>query len=252
MKYRILIVEDNLAFAISMEEKLHEWDHDVIGIIDNGNEAIETIQKENPDIILMDINIKGDFNGIEVAHSVKELDSSIIFVTGEKDENIFNAATNTKGISYLVKPFDMLSLRGAVELATINKVQKAIKPNDSMQIEIQSSIDASTSDTKKLYFRKKKELIQIDLIDLNWMESDRNYCDLYTKDQRFTIRISLRRLQELLPTDKFIKVHKRFIVRLDAIDKVVLSKNQIHIGENIIFLGRKFRTEFLDRIRRIR
>lgn len=245
MKHRILIVEDNLTFAISLEGKLYEWGHEILGIVDNGNDAIKKIQDEKPDIVLMDINIKGDFNGVEVAHAIKDMDTFVIFITGEKSEDVFNEAMKAKGVSYLVKPFDMLSLRGAIEFAMAKYTHSEIS---SPTIEPENVTETPVSDAKKLYFRKGKELIKVDLLDLNWMESDRNYCDLYTKDKRFTLRLPLRRLEEVLPKDKFMKVHKRFLVRLNAIDKVVLSEAKIYIGENSISIGRKFRADFLDRI----
>ena len=247
--FRILIVEDNLVFAVRMEEKLEEWGHQVLGIIDNGNEAIETAKKIIPDIILMDINLMGDYNGIEVAQNLKDLNIPIIFITGEKDEATFKAALDSHGVSYLVKPFDMLSLRGAIELASS---KSNLSPTlENRIIEEENLPDEPIADTQKLYFKSGKELVQVNLMDLNWLESDRNYCDLYTNDRRFTLRISLRKLLQQLPADKFMKIHKRFVVRIDAIDKVVLSENKVYIGEEAISLGRKFRADFLKRIKRI-
>ncbi|RMG84034.1 MAG: response regulator, partial [Bacteroidetes bacterium] len=116
MTPRILIVEDNLPFAINIESYLEEWGYTVTGIAENGKTALWHIVNDQPDLILMDIHINGNVSGMDIALAVKDQNIPIIFITGERDENMYESAKNTRAVSYLVKPFDMLTLKAAIEL----------------------------------------------------------------------------------------------------------------------------------------
>jgi DNA-binding response OmpR family regulator len=113
---RILIVEDNLTLAINLEAHFVEWGYEVLGIINSSEDALEFIEDAKPDVVLMDINIKGEMNGIEVTKAISHLNIFFVYITAERNQETYDLAAATKGVSYLVKPFDMLTLRGTIEL----------------------------------------------------------------------------------------------------------------------------------------
>jgi DNA-binding LytR/AlgR family response regulator len=233
-KYRIFIVEDNLPFAIKLEQALLKWEYDVIGIASNSEEALAVIKKEQPEIILMDIYIEGDFNGIEIVNQMKNVNSAIIFMTAEKNEETYKEAINANVVNFLIKPFSMLTLRAAIDLA----IKKQAVPNPSEQ-----------NQYPLIYVKKNNELVKINTRDINWIKSDLNYCDLYLKDTRLTIRTSMIRFyNKQLPKNNFIQVHKSFIVRIEAIDKINLGEKTLTIKDQIIPIGRSYRKNLLNKI----
>ena len=105
-KLRIFIVEDESIVAKDIQNSLVKLGYEVIGIANNGKEAIEKIIETAPDLILMDIMIKGDLTGIDVSDRIKEQVSiTVIFLTAYADEGTLSKAKITEPYGYILKPF---------------------------------------------------------------------------------------------------------------------------------------------------
>jgi len=121
---KILIVEDEGIVALDLEQRLNDMNYNVVGIAGNGNEAIKKTEKLRPDIILMDILIKGDLNGIETAQKIQDLyNIPFIYLTGSLDSTILERAKTTEPSGYISKPFDDTEIQNAIQ-RTINNHQK--------------------------------------------------------------------------------------------------------------------------------
>lgn len=114
VKKKILIVEDEYLISFLMEHYISESCATVIACVDNGDDAIEISKREKPDIILMDIRIEGDKDGIETALEInKNKNIDIIFTSGNSDEITTNRAKKANMLGFLVKPInkeDLLNL----------------------------------------------------------------------------------------------------------------------------------------------
>ena len=121
-KIRILIVEDEVIVAMTIEDSLVNRGYEVIGTVDNGYSAIELAGKENPDIILMDIRLNGDLDGIETVERINEkMDIPVIFLTAHSDEETLSRVLRTKPYSFLIKPFREKELYANIETAIIRQ-----------------------------------------------------------------------------------------------------------------------------------
>ena len=115
---RILIVEDDAIIAMDMEQILTRKGYDVVGRVDRGEKAISAVEEKKPDIVLMDINIKGNIDGIAVAKKLlDELKLKVIYVTAYSDINMKERAFETEPIGYLVKPLRESELVAMIEYA---------------------------------------------------------------------------------------------------------------------------------------
>lgn len=226
-KHRILIIEDNLSFAINLELNLLEWGYDVIGIVDNAKDAFEIIEKKTPSLILMDINIKGHINGLEIASKVQDKNIPVIFATSRRDDETFESVKSLNGVSFLVKPFDLLTLKGCLELNIKNK-----------------------EEGQNVYLKKNKVLYKVPVQNILYVKSDQNYCDIYSEDNYFVNKISLKKLMEILPKNLFVKVHKSYLVNISSITEINVSKNQVKIKDQVIPIGRNFKKSFLEIIKK--
>ena len=112
MRKRVLIVEDNLMIAYLMETYLQESGYvEVIGSVDNGADAIKMAIDLNPDVILMDIRIEGDIDGIETADMINESSEiPIIYTSGNSDQKTTDRASKSNMQSFLVKPVNKQEL----------------------------------------------------------------------------------------------------------------------------------------------
>jgi PAS domain S-box-containing protein len=118
----ILIVEDERIVAHDLKKDLENFGYTVCGIASCGRDAISMAEEEHPDLVLMDINIKGNIDGIQVAKVMKNrFNVPVIFLTGYADENTLERVKEATPAGYLVKPFKQREVRAAIEIALEKK-----------------------------------------------------------------------------------------------------------------------------------
>jgi len=115
---KILLVEDDDIIARVEDWRLKNLGYTVCGRATNGAEAMELVADKKPDIVLMDINIKGEIDGIETTKRIKKIfNVPVIYVTSHSDGVTLQRAKETKPDGFIIKPFDDNDLRVAIELA---------------------------------------------------------------------------------------------------------------------------------------
>ena len=130
---KILIVEDEVITAMSLQHLLEHWGCGKCEQVSSGKEAIEKAMSEKPDIVLIDINLRGETNGIEVAKQLQaRFCVPIIFITGYSDEETIKEAKKIKPVGYFVKPLDFNKLRLTIESVT-HKQKKNLKQEKKLK-----------------------------------------------------------------------------------------------------------------------
>ena len=114
---RILIVEDEIITAMDLTRQLEDMGYVVVDIITKGQEAIEKAAMYHPDLLLMDIMLDGDVDGIEVAEQTKELDIPVVYLSAYTDKNTVERAEKTSPYGYLPKPYQANELHSTIETA---------------------------------------------------------------------------------------------------------------------------------------
>ncbi|PKQ60785.1 hypothetical protein BZG02_18115 [Labilibaculum filiforme] len=118
MKKKILIVEDDSLISTIFRMFLKELGYDLIGIVEDGKEAIRICEKTKPDIILMDVHLGGDLDGIQTTELIKtKFDIPVIFLSSDTEESTIQRVINIHSYGYLVKPIDKKELGISIELA---------------------------------------------------------------------------------------------------------------------------------------
>ncbi|MCE5214424.1 MAG: response regulator [Methanobacterium sp.] len=118
---KIVLVEDQTIEAMNIKKSLESFNYQVPYIASNGPEAIEKIHKIHPDLVLMDVVLQGEMNGIDVATKIKHLDIPVIFITAYTDESIIKKATATQPYGFIVKPYNDTELKFAIRMAVYKK-----------------------------------------------------------------------------------------------------------------------------------
>jgi CheY-like chemotaxis protein len=117
-KSKILIVEDEGIVALDLESRLRGMGYAVVGVADSGGEAIQKAIETRPDLVLMDIRLKGDVDGIEAAEVMRaRFDVPVIYLTALVDEDTMRRAKATHPCGFIAKPFEEDELRDAIEAA---------------------------------------------------------------------------------------------------------------------------------------
>jgi len=115
---RILVVEDEAVVALDLERDLQEMGYAVCAVTASGEEAIASARRLQPDLVLMDIVIRGEVDGIDAARQImRETDVPVVFLTAHGDAGTIVRAAQTAPYGYLTKPFNSESLRAAIEVA---------------------------------------------------------------------------------------------------------------------------------------
>lgn len=122
---QVLIVEDELLIAKNIAKKIKDMGHEVTQIVSSGEAAIQSVNANPPDLILMDIAIKGALDGIETALQIKPLDIPVVYLTAYADDATLERAAATGCYGYLIKPFKERELFVTIKMVTIKHQEQA-------------------------------------------------------------------------------------------------------------------------------
>ena len=120
---KILIVEDDPIYADAIEMMIEKMGHQTIGITENSNEVLRMVKATQPDLLLLDICIKGEADGIQIAEQIPA-SIPVIFITSLHDQQTFDRAKKTTPFAYITKPIDQKSLQRSIELALYQQMNK--------------------------------------------------------------------------------------------------------------------------------
>ncbi|HFA48566.1 MAG TPA: response regulator transcription factor [Bacteroidetes bacterium] len=241
-KIKILIVEDEPLFATEMEMLVHGLGYQVVHVTDNSNEALYMANMMEPDLIIMDINIEGKYNGIEVAEKLKEKQIPILFVTSLKDEALYERAKKTSYVGYLIKPFDKLTLQSNIEFV----LQKLLR-NDMNQDNYEGwKEDLMVKNC--LLIKTQTNLQKVPVEDIVYVQSHGNHCMIHTvENEKHLVNISLVRILKKLPEKAFIRIHKQYIIQLNMIENLSIGGNEVRLKNLSLPVGRTFKDRLISR-----
>jgi len=218
-KLNVLIVEDDLLLAIETESQLKKMGYDVVGIADNSGTAFELIYSDSPDVILMDIDIKGKMTGTQIGEKIKHLNIPILYLTSFSCDKHFEEAQKSNIIGYLVKPVQPFTLKTALALA----IKKTLVNEDGKNNEG----DFVSKDN--FFFKKNDIYIKVSISSISYIQADGNYSEIFLKSgEKFIARITLSRLEEALAKEDFMRIHRKYIARLDHVNGIDLSSLKLH------------------------
>jgi CheY-like chemotaxis protein len=121
-KAKIVVVEDEIIILKDIKQKLKSIGYEVPASVSSGEEALKKVEEIRPDLVLMDIQLEGEMDGIEVANQiVSKFNIPVIYLTSYSDSKTFNRAIGTEPDNYLVKPFDETELKTAIETSLFQK-----------------------------------------------------------------------------------------------------------------------------------
>lgn len=202
MKARILIVEDEAILAMSFKQYLTSFGFDVVGIASTGEDAIKQTSESEADLVLMDIILKGDMDGIEAATLILEdYDIPVVYLTAHPEENIMNRAKKTFPYGYITKPISKTDLKNTVDLALYkHSMERKLKeseikyrtlfdanPNYIILIGVDGKVQDVNDSVTYTMGKSKKDLIGKHFLELEFIDEDKSFYeeqfDRIIKDQ---------------------------------------------------------------------
>lgn len=256
-KISVLIVEDEGIVALGLEEMLRQGGYRVAGIADNGQEAIAIVKDSVVDLILLDIQIKGEWDGVETARRLAGIrEVPFIYLTAFSDEETVERARGTFPAAYLTKPYQERSLLIAIDLALHNfafrrraegKVipmrgrQKPGEPAGSPSPGLERR-EAILHFNEAVFFKQNHKYVKVNLADILYLEADGNYTNVITADKQHVIRYTLNTLLEKLDQPGFVRIHRSYAINFEHIG--TFNDHTVYIGGKQLSLGRHYKADF--------
>jgi PAS domain S-box-containing protein len=371
-KTRILVVEDESIVAKDIQKSLEKLGYEVPATASSAAAAYEKLEQVQPDLVFLDIKLKGEEDGIHIAEHIKEkYNIPVIFLTSYVDQETLDRAKVTEPYGYIVKPFNESDLKTTVEMAlfkfsrdrevrdsqhrlanALAKVEEAIivvdtdgrvtylneraenmlgyssataagmdafglfvieeeggvamrkdelmakmkkdeawsssdcfiivkRDNSSIGVSVAASpvhdeknqflgcaiviadkqseaakpapenvVQATFLDNQVIqnsfFVKKGSMLVKVYLDNIQWIQAMDNYVIIQTTADQFVIHSTMKDIEVKLPTTKFLRVHRSYIIPIDKIN--VLDENTVLIGDKTIPIGKSYKETFMARL----
>jgi DNA-binding LytR/AlgR family response regulator len=245
-KINVLVIEDESIVSKDIQYSLKKLGYNVVGAAPTGEKAVELAEELRPDIILMDIMLKGKITGIEASAQIKEkLNIPVIFLTAYADENTLAKAKVTEPYAYIIKPFKEIDLHTSIEMALYKhgKELEILKERDML-----FSLVESRENNDFIFVKSKSRLVKLNNIDIYYIEALKDYVVINTANTRYTIHSTMRDIEDKMPSDQFIRIHRSYIVRLDKISQIEFPNVILEDTKKIIPIGGSYKDELYKRI----
>ncbi len=238
MEIKVLIVEDNPITAQDLEEILIENGIAVVGIARTGNQAINKARDLQPDILIMDIKLDGNKDGITVVKDIYKTDYyPVIYLTANTDREHIEKAFATAPAAFLSKPFDHKDLIHAIELAFVNHYKQVFNASDIPEM------------NKSVFLKHGDKYEKISIDDIQLIKADGSYCSVVTQNQTFSISMNLQGLADKLKNPIFFRLHRSHIVNLKCITG--FDNNHVFVNELPIPYSRQYREDLMVFLRKV-
>jgi DNA-binding LytR/AlgR family response regulator len=230
---KVIIVEDDLTHRLNAELLCEQLGHEVKGCFNNSYDALAQILRHKPDLILVDIELEENTNGLVLIEEIFKHYAPMIILTTAYIESSYVEQAIKLGISqYLVKPLDINNLGVNIKIAQAKNKQLA-PIQDALLLKTAMGAD------------------RVLFADIDFLETDGNrYCVIHTKSKTYCDRTTLTELLQKLPSKDFLRIHKSFAVRLGALKSLHNDQQSIClINGQILPLGEKYKSLLLEKLK---
>ncbi len=239
MSIKVLIVEDEAIIANEIAECMEENGFETIGIASTADTALDLVANNKPDVILMDISIKGKLNGIELAKRILNSQNlPIIFLTSNSQDTVIKEAMKINPTAFLLKPFNEKELPVAIELAFNNHNQQILKELGSKSI---------LNDC--VFVKSGKKFLKIKTEEILFIQAEGSYSRLITLKNEFVVSFNLSHFHQQIDNKYFIRIHRSFIINIKNIDSFDLDN--VYINSKSIPMSKQFSDNFLNVIKKL-
>ena len=235
--YNCLIVDDEHLARTLLENYLAKIPFlDLSGKCKNPLEAMKIMKEQKIDILFLDIQMP-EITGIEFLKTLT--DPPVVILTTAYQEYALESY-QLDVTDYLLKPFSLERL--------VKAVNKAVKLLELKNSAGQKSVAEQIQETEKNFLNIKVDhkIKRVSYDEIQFIEGMKEYLAVYTKSEKFITLDSLKNFEEKLPSNKFIRIHKSYIVSIDKISS--LDGNQVNINNKLLPIGKSYKTELIKKV----
>jgi DNA-binding LytR/AlgR family response regulator len=222
MESNILIVEDNFLIAEDLKQSLEKNNFHVVAIVDNAEEAIVALNTYQVNLVMIDIVIKGDNSGIDLAEIIHiNYQIPFIYLTSNSDKKTISKALKHQPKAYLLKPFTDIDIFTNVKLALVS-----------------NAVNVAKTTIPSIVIKVDGEYVKIKFSDLFYVKSDGNYLKFNTANKEYLTRMNFKEFSKNAP-DFFVQIHKSYYINANLV--TFFNKSSVQINAIKLPIGRAYK-----------
>ncbi|MEO9806223.1 MAG: LytTR family transcriptional regulator DNA-binding domain-containing protein [Reichenbachiella sp.] len=244
-KVSILIVEDETLLAQDIAIRLSKH-YEIKGIADSVVAAMKYLEaQDKPDVVMLDIVLKGKQDGIDLAEIINErFQIPFIFLTSHADLSLVERAKKVRPHAYILKPFNEREIFIAIELALSNYTNQLTQEDGQIHVDFKQTENQVMNIRDSLFLKKDSSFQRVKLDEISLLEADNNYTTVYTKSNSYIYSTVLKKMEEKLPDERFMRVHRSFVINIDAVDG--FEGNTLFVDNRKIPVSKQYRTKVFN------
>lgn len=240
----VMLIDDQEIQHQKVEFYCEKLGYEFYGLKEDFGKTHQFIEEIEPDIILQDINLNYQLDGISLAKGINQnFNIPIIFTTSHKSPEMIKKASGANPSGYLVKPFEMHNLSAAIELAMINLKKQFSK-------KFQSAGPSEDQQKTKAFFVKSHDKIEKVLLkDILWVESaEEKYINIVTASKKLRMRSSLAKIMNQLPEKDFARINRNQVININHLDAIDEFEESVIVAGYDLLIGKVFKSRIIELI----
>ena len=237
MPYSCLIVDDERPALKLLEAYIKKLPHlELKAACESGLDALAVLQQEEIDLFFLDIQMP-ELTGLELLRSLRKR-PQVILTTAYRDFAVEGFELDVT--DYLLKPFSFERFMQAV-----NKAIGLMQPKEKPALVHQETLVQESKE--QLFLRTNYKMEKVDPDKILFVKGEREYVSVHTAERKFLINQTLNKMEEELATERFMRIHRSYIVNMDHVHTI--SGNTVKIAEEEIPIGASYKKKFFERIK---
>ena len=243
---RAIIIDDELRSCQTLEKLIVDFcgNVEVLALCQTVNAGIEAISRNKPDLVFLDVNMKGE-SGFDLLSKIQPIDFEIIFATAYSEYSI--KAFKFSAIDFLLKPIDIDDLKRAIE-----KVEQRKNSDIAVRIEqLITNLKPTSPKQYKLAIPSSDGLVFVKISDIIYCEASGNYTIFFIADGRkYLVGRTLKEYEDMLTDQDFFRIHNSHLINLNAIKKYIRGEGGqvIMLNDATLDVSKRKKEPFLKKI----
>ncbi|MEM7040493.1 MAG: LytTR family DNA-binding domain-containing protein, partial [Bacteroidota bacterium] len=215
----------------------------VCAVTHNGGAALEALEREKPDLALLDVDLGEGMNGIAVGRMIHtSYKIPFIFLTAKADPETLAQAREINPVAYIVKPFTSKDLAAAIEIAMFN-----YESGKSATVEQEAPEESAglVPARNNFFVKHKGRFEKIQQEDILWVEAEDTYARIKLPQKQYLVSYTLKAVEERLTHPELVRVHRSYIVNIRRVDAI--EDNTLIVGDKLIPVSKSYRPKVMQR-----
>ena len=255
---KVLVIEADPIQSQGLSVGLQQHGYTIAGIAGQAEEAVRFFKENDADIILINIHIPGDKDGIDTVLELMKIKRvPVIYLIAFADAATIGRIKQTYPVSFLIKPYNSSDISMAIEMAMHNFItsgQQDIVTEVAPPVPAAAGTNGHDVIDKEVILRQGNYIfikrnflfVKIYLSEILYLEADGNYVHIVMKDKKFTVRLSLVQVIQMINYSRFARINRSSVVNVDAIQS--FNKEQVGIAQYEIPIGKSYKESFFRQL----